>query len=224
MRNGTTVFAGSLYQHPEIFGMLNLVERLGFAKLGVPQNHLWKIYPTMLKEIARNGLPKGENEKITTLYTNRNVKVVVERTHQMPRNTEMEIGENPDIKILAIIRDFKEVVLSYIKWYSFPLRKQHVPLQEFVRRLTKHLINGVKRYERMSRANKTLLVKHEDICENPRHWGKKVFEWLNISTNQSNIEAFAGNYKPAVVRRLNNNDYQEYWSPELEGLYQKYFS
>lgn len=209
MRCGTSILSFSLFKHPEVHGVMNLAEKL-HKSTGREQKLFVDLYVPMMKVFAENE-PKSQQDD--HLFE-RQIKVIVERNH-LPGNLWKQL-DGSGFKILTIVRDPREVALSALRWHKMPRHnKNNKPEEPWVQGFLGKWKEATIAYRQLKNKNDVYLVKHENMCMDPLGEGRKLFEWLDISTEQTLLDKFAEGYKEASLRREEDDAYQKYMTPDI---------
>ena len=209
MRCGTSILSFSLFKHPEVYGIMNLSEKV-HKQSGFDQHKLIDLYVPTMRVIAENE-PRSKQEKH---LSERQAKIVVERNH-LPGKLWQKL-DGSGFKILTIVRDPREVTLSVLKWHKMPRHnKNNKPEGPWVNGFLAKWKEAIHAYQQLKKNNDAYLVKHEDLCDDPITEGRKLFDWLGVSSSDEDMGRFAKGYKEANIRREDDNSYLPYITPDI---------
>lgn len=202
MRCGTSVLSFSLFKHPEVYGIINLSENI-HKKTGFNQGQLTDMYVPMMQVIAQNE-PRAKQDKH---FFERQTKIVIERNH-LPGNLWKTLNGS-GFKVLTIIRDPREVILSVLRWHKMPKHnKNNKAEQPWVNGFMNKWMEAITAHRELRKSNDAYLVRHEDLCNSPIEEGGRLFDWLGISKDY--LDKFAEGYRDATIRRDDDVAYQKY--------------
>jgi len=209
MRCGTSILSFSLFKHPEVYGVMNLSEKIHKAS-GFNQQSLVDLYVPMMRVFAENE-PRAKQE--AHLFE-RQTKIVIERNH-LPANLWNKLNGS-GFKVLTIVRDPREVTLSVLRWHKMPKHnKNNKPEGPWVTGFLAKWKEAIHAHGQLKKNNDAYLVRHEDLCEDPINEGRKLFDWLGIASDDDHMQRFAEGYKDANIRRGDDETYRKYMTPEI---------
>lgn len=202
MRCGTSILSFSLFKHPEIYGIMNLSEKL-YKSTGLDPAFAVDLYVPLMKIIAENEPRNNQDEKLFE----RQAKIVVERNH-LPGNLHQKI-DGAGFKILTIVRDPRELILSALRWHKMPRHNKKGKSEgSWVEGFLGTWKKAIDAHIMLSENNDTYLIRHEDLCNQPQEEALKLFNWMEISTESEFLESFAASYQEASVRREEDESYE----------------
>jgi len=209
MRCGTSILSFSLFKHPEVYGIMNLSEKIHKAS-GFDQRQIVDLYVPMMRVIAENEPRSAQEEHLFERQT----KILIERNH-LPGHLWNQL-EGSGFKVLTIIRDPREVILSVLKWHKMPRHnKKNKPEGPWVNGFLSKWKEAIHAHSQLKKNNDCYLVRHEDLCEDPINEGRKLFNWLGINSDDEHMRRFAEGYKEANVRRNEDESYKKYLNEEI---------
>ena len=203
MRNGTSVFTRCLFSHPDTYGMTNTVTKMKNAGASISSFvPLMKVFACTEPQTPLDGWGY-------------NCKMVVDRSHIPDGERFWSRLDGSGFKIIVIIRDPREVILSVLKWQTRPRRNpKGLPPKKFVAGFMGNWMQAANAYLTLSPKNDCHLVVHEKISNDPTGEGKNLCRWLEI--DEECAEKCFAPYKPASERRLENDAFKPHITQEIK--------
>lgn len=228
MRNGSTILATSLFKHPDILGINGLIEQTvsnpSAGHIKDKAKHLVSMYPALLQSIAshRALLQKKTGKQYMETETMRvfqdQFKVLIDRNHVPMHRKLVTVLRKTNFKILIILRDPREVILSFKKWKKKNLLGVGQDDDHFIELGIKKWKEAVYCWENLKDSNDVFLIKHEDICDNPYLYGKRLFDWLGVEFNEDQLNQFTESYEEVKIKRDEDRSYLNFITPDLAKL------
>jgi len=200
----------SLYQNPEIFGLYNFAETVINNGMG---DDFIKNYVPAMKSLALSTDWRHRSLFNNSLPAIAGCKIIMDRTHIPFGDKWWPTLDGCGLKIISVIRDPREVILSLLRWQGMEKRNiNNWPKRKYVANFMDFWHQSVNAYQQLKENNDAVLVRHEDMCAKPEEKGLELYRWLGVVEE---AEHFNKTYKEAANRMSKSEEYVKYLTPQI---------